>query len=127
MLERLAGTYEVNKDTAIVVTRQDTQLTMSVVHPGREHSYALFAGSPTEFFAKSVDSDLAFQLGPGGAVEGLKFRMASETRPAKKVKSRLARGQTCLNEGTVESADRIPARRFQTPTLAQLLPSTRSG
>jgi hypothetical protein len=86
VLERLVGTYEVNKDTAIVVTRKEAQLTMSVVHPGREHSYALFAGSPTEFFAKSVDSDLAFQINTGGAVEGLKFRMAGETRPAKKVK-----------------------------------------
>ncbi|MBI2929865.1 MAG: DUF1080 domain-containing protein [Verrucomicrobia bacterium] len=86
VLERLVGTYEVNKDTAIVVTRKDTQLTMSVVHPERRHSYALFTGSPTEFFAKSVDSGLAFQVSAGGTVEGLKFRMAGETRPAKKVK-----------------------------------------
>ncbi len=86
VLNRLVGTYEVNEDTAIVVTRNDAQLTMRVVHPEREHAYALFAESPTKFFAKSVDSDFAFQISPGGVVEGLKFRMAGETRQAKKVK-----------------------------------------
>ncbi|MEK7683831.1 MAG: family 16 glycoside hydrolase [Verrucomicrobiota bacterium] len=86
LLDRYVGTFQVDERMSIVVSRQDNQLTMRLVHPNREHAYPLFAASKTKFFAKSVDSQVIFQTNAQGAAEALTFHIAGENRPARKIK-----------------------------------------
>jgi hypothetical protein len=86
VLDRCVGTYQIDERFSIEVTRKDAQLHMRLIHPTRGHSYALFAESPTKFFAKTVDSQLVFQTGADGKATGLTFVIAGETRSGKRVK-----------------------------------------
>lgn len=85
LLDRCVGRYQIDPGFVIEVTRKDAQLHMRLVHPNREHSYALCAESPTKFFAKTVDAQLIFQVGADGLATGLSFVIATETRLAKRV------------------------------------------
>lgn len=86
LLDRYVGTYEVDDRFSIIVTRQDTQLHMRLVHPTRQHAYPLFANSKTRFFAKTVDAAIEFQTAPDGSATGLTFYISGEARPARRVR-----------------------------------------
>lgn len=85
VLDRYVGSYQVDERFSILISRQDTQLTMRLVHPNRQHAYPLFASSPTTFFAKTVDAKVEFQTTPEGTVTGLTFYVAGEPRPARRM------------------------------------------
>jgi hypothetical protein len=85
LLDRYVGSYRLDNDTSIVVSRQGKQLNARVVNPTREHAHELLAESKTKFLMKSVDAYLDFQTNDQGVVDSLIFFIAGEKRQAKKM------------------------------------------
>lgn len=62
-LERVVGTYRLAPQFALTVTREGEQMFVQATGQPR---LKLFASSPTRFFLREVDAELAFELPEGG-------------------------------------------------------------
>jgi CubicO group peptidase (beta-lactamase class C family) len=68
ILERYAGTYQVNPDLTAILTAESGHLYMQA---GDQPQFELFPESETSFFAKVAELQVLFQLDPDGLVTGL--------------------------------------------------------
>jgi hypothetical protein len=86
VLDRCVGSYELDPNTKLKVSRREHQLQMRVVNPTREHAYDLFAAATNRFFAKTVDAELVFGPGTGDQAPAVTFSVGGDSRPARKLK-----------------------------------------
>jgi hypothetical protein len=83
-LERYLGTYRVDSDLTIAITRPGDLLVATVSQPERTTKFPLHAESRTRFYIRSFDGGITFRTNASGRAEGLVFRIASDERPARK-------------------------------------------
>ena len=81
-LERYVGTYRLDPQTTIAVTRQDDHLGIQIAG---QPQFSLYPTSETEFFLEQVDAEVTFVTSDAGEVTRLILHQGGEDIPAEKI------------------------------------------
>lgn len=82
LLERYVGTYQLNGQTLITITREGDHLGIQLTG---QPMFGLYAKSKTEFFLKQVDAEVTFVTDDAGNVTRLILHQAGHDMPAPRV------------------------------------------
>lgn len=83
-LDKLVGSYRVDRGLAIKVARTDDLLSATLLMGERSPTFPLHAESKNKFYVRSFDGEFTFQTNADGVADGLVFRIGGEDRPAKR-------------------------------------------
>jgi hypothetical protein len=84
ILERCVGTYQLEENWNIQVTRTNSQLFARLGALSRDDVFPLATAGPLEYRMRTVDGRFLFQTNRSGQVEGVIFNIAGEEKKARR-------------------------------------------
>lgn len=80
-LERYVGTYRLDEQTTVAVTRKGDHLGIQITG---QPKFDLYPSSETEFFIEQIDAEVTFETNDAGEVTGLVIHQAGQEIPAER-------------------------------------------